>query len=246
MTITRVVDRTLLVEQELLVAPTSFDTLPLPQLLLACHEHLGRFRRGADNDPRFCLELFRRAIDAQDPEAWRGLVDLYRPLLLARLQQRGITPDLAEEAVQEAFVTLWLKSTVGAVSTCDHSLAQVLHYLWSGVRFALIKLHRRHHDVPLAAESDLHQLYISMGSEDTVERTIDAWMLLARVRKLVTAHEWRILWLRFGQEFPPREIATRLHIPVEEIHTSLAAAKRRLRNDPQLRRFMEMEVSSRN
>src|SRR5215212_28748 len=103
---------------EALVAPVPLDMLPLPPLLLACREQMARFRRSAENDARFGLELFRRALDARDPDAWRGLVDLYQPVLLARLRQRGVASDLAEEAVQEALVTLWIRSDCGTFSTC--------------------------------------------------------------------------------------------------------------------------------
>jgi len=224
---------------EMLLVPTSLDTLPLPQLLSACREHLGRFRRGAESDPEFCLELFRRALDARDPDAWHGLVDLYQPLLFARLRQRGIAPDLAEEAVQEAFVALWLKSEGGAVSTCGQTLAQVLNYLWGSVRFALIKLRRQQQDVPLAPDCPLGSEFTSTGDETTIERALDAQALLTRIRTLVTAPEWQVLWLRFGQELPPREIAMQVGIAVEEVYITLASAKRRIRNDPQLRTFME-------
>ena len=240
MTMVQVLDIAIGEPNSILTAPIRLDTLPLPHLLTACRDQLGRFRRGAESDARFGLELFRRAIDAQDPDAWHALIELYRPLLLARLLQQGIAPDLAEDAVQEAFVALWSKSDSGAVSTCEHTLAQVLNYLWGSVRFALIKLRRQQHDIPLAAEREPPPLLIATGSE-TVEQTFDARRALARIRTLVTAHEWWILWLRFGQELPPREIATRLGIPVADIHTTLASAKRRLRNDPQLRRFVEVD-----
>jgi hypothetical protein len=103
--------------------------------------------RGAENDPRFCLELFRRALDGRDSEAWRGLVELYQPMLLARLQQRGVAPDLAEEALQEALVALWQRSECGRFSTGQYTLAQVLNYLWGSVRFALIKLRRQQREI---------------------------------------------------------------------------------------------------
>jgi RNA polymerase sigma factor (sigma-70 family) len=229
------------------------ETLPLPQLLLACREHQARFRHGAENDPRFCLELFRRTIEVGDPEAWRGLVDLYQPLLRARLQQQGLAPDMAEEVVQEAFVTFWLQSKTKAFvafwlkskadAMCAHMLAQVLNYLWGSMRFALIKLRRQQRDVSLPAESDSHPLLTSNGSEMVIEHALDARALLGCVRKLVTAHEWRVLWLRFGHELPPREIATLLGVPVAEIHTALASAKRRLRSDPQLRTIVAADGS---
>jgi RNA polymerase sigma factor (sigma-70 family) len=224
------------------------ETLPLPQLLLACREHQARFRHGAENDPRFCLELFRRIIEVEDPEAWRGLVDLYQPLLRARLQQQRIMPDMAEEVVQEAFVTFWLKSKTEVFvtfwlksktdPTCTHLLAQILNYLWGSMRFALIKVRRQQRDVALATDDDSDPLLTSICSEMIIESALDARALLGRVRKLVTAHEWRILWLRFGHELPPREIAMLLDVPVAEIHTTLATAKRRLRSDPQLRMFV--------
>jgi RNA polymerase sigma factor (sigma-70 family) len=217
---------------------TELETLPLPQLLEECQEHLGRFRLGQPNDPRFCLELFRRAIDEQDPLAWQCLFKLYRQLLVDRLQRQGIEHELAEDAVQEAFFTLWNKSASGSVSARDHSLAQVLHYLWGSVRFALIKLRRQQRDIPLVTENYSYAPLTTNDSE-AVNVVVDARGVLARVRALVTPFEWQILWLRFGQERPPREIAKALCIPVAEIHATLASAKRRLRNDPQLQKFMD-------
>jgi RNA polymerase sigma factor (sigma-70 family) len=239
-TIAHVLELVSLDYPEMLLVPISVDAIPLPQLLSACREHLARFRHGAESDPQFCLELFRRALDAHDPDAWHGLVELYQPLLSARLRQRGVAPEMAEEAVQEAFVALWLKSNSGAVSTSGQTLAQVLNYLWGSIRFALIKLRRQQHDVPLAPDCPLELEFTSTGDETTVVRALDAQALLARIRKLVTAHEWQALWLRFGRELPPREIAVQLAIPVEEVYFTLASAKRRLRSDPQLRTFMEL------
>jgi RNA polymerase sigma factor (sigma-70 family) len=237
--------------RETSIEQASLDTLPLPQLLLACREHQARFRHGVENDPQFCLELFRRTIEVGDPEAWRGLVDLYQPLLRARLQQQGLAPDMAEEVVQEAFVTFWLQSRSEAFVafwlkskaevTSAHMLAQVLNYLWGSMRFALIKLRRQQRDISLPEESDSHPLLKSSDNELVIESALDAQALLGRVRKLVTAHEWRILWLRFGHELPPREIAMLLDAPVAEIHTTLASAKRRLRSDPQLRMFIAVD-----
>jgi DNA-directed RNA polymerase specialized sigma24 family protein len=114
----------------------------------------------------------------------------------------------------------------------------VLHYLWSSVRFALIKLHRQQHDISLAPE------LTTTGNETVVERLLDAQALLAHVRKLVTLQDWEVLWLRFGQEHSPREIAVRLGIPVEHVYLTLASAKRRLRSDPQLRTLIDGDNQS--
>src|SRR5215212_2300855 len=194
------------------------DAIPLTQLLLSCDEQIDRFRRRAESDPRFCLELFRRAIDTLGHEAWRGLIELYRPLLIARLKRDGIDPEIAEEAVQEACFMLWLKSDAGMFSTRERTLAEVLSYLWGSVRFARIKLQRQQRDLPLLVDNEAQVPLPPIESSATIERMIDARALLIRVRVRVTQHEWQIFWLRFARELPPREIATRLGVSVEEIH----------------------------
>src|SRR5262245_32017556 len=101
MTMVQVLEVVSPVPSETLLTAISLDATPLPQLMHDGGKRLELFCRGESNDPRFCLELFRRALDAHDQEAWHGLVDLFQPLLLARLRRLEIVPELAEEAVQE-------------------------------------------------------------------------------------------------------------------------------------------------
>lgn len=233
MTLTYAATRTVHIGRDELAGAGEARELGLAQLLAACQEQLTRFRRRLPSEPQFLLELFRRATEQGDEEAWHGLVGLYRPLLIAQLLQDEVGPAQAEDAVQEAFVMLWLKSRSGAFSTRGRTLAQVLDYLSGSVRFAVIKQRRQQRYLAPFGASELRPC--PADGPGAVERSIDMRALLTQLRPLVSAEEWRILWLRFGEAIPPRRLAELIGMPVAKIHLILATAKRRLRNNPQLR-----------
>lgn len=47
--------------------------LPIDEIIARCQEETERYSRRDSHDPRYCYELFRRALAEQDQEAWQAL-----------------------------------------------------------------------------------------------------------------------------------------------------------------------------
>jgi RNA polymerase sigma factor (sigma-70 family) len=214
-----------------------FRQLPLSEIIAGCRQHTERFQRGEASDSRFCLELWRRALDLRDTEAWCGVIDQYSPSVRRRVQYRTILDEATvAEVVQQTFVTVWLKSHTGAFSIQGRSLAEVLQYLLNSARYALIAVRRQHHDsVPLEDVTDPGVL--SADSMADLDVRIDNATLLAHIRREVTANEWKVLQLRYAENLPPREIAALVGISVDQVYGMLADVKRRLRGKSTIRQW---------
>jgi DNA-directed RNA polymerase specialized sigma24 family protein len=211
----------------------------LADLIAVCRCHTERFQRGAPSDARFCLELWRRALDAHDPEAWQGLDTLYRPLLAAKLRQRqaGLDDDTIQEVLQRTFIHLWHKSLMGAFSTTACTLPQVLTYVWNAVLQAVLALHRQRQHLPLP-ESGAELVLPGLGQSGILETQLELQEWLSQLRAAVTDLEWRVLVLRHAYGLAIPAIAAQLGLTETEVYRVLARVLRRLRHSPALRAAM--------
>jgi RNA polymerase sigma factor (sigma-70 family) len=214
------------------------EKLPLPEVIAGCRKQTECFRRNGVGESHFCLELWRRAIDLHESEAWQALVEQYSGLVRYRLRQTGLDEETVEEAVQQTFVNLWLKSREGMVSAIGRTLPEVLQYLLNTMRFAVIAVRRQQRDLPLREGTAAYQLASQDGTADT-DTLLDARVLLARIHAELYPHEWRVLQLRYLAELPPREIATVLSMPVDQVYLVLASVKRRLRARADIQKWHE-------
>jgi RNA polymerase sigma factor (sigma-70 family) len=203
------------------------EQLPLPAVIAGCQQQTECFRRSGVSDPRFCRELWRRAIDLQEPDAWQALVEQYSALVRDRLQQAGLDDETVEEALQQTFVNLWLKSREGVFSTEGRTLAEVLQYLLNSMRYSVIAVRRQQRDLSLQASAGTDALAEDHTPE--VDARLDAQKLLTHIRAELKVHEWCVLQLRYREEMPPREIATVLGLTVDQVYLILADVKRSLR-----------------
>jgi RNA polymerase sigma factor (sigma-70 family) len=224
-------------------SPTQADhaELPLASLLCRCREELGRFLRGEASDDQFMFELWGRAVERRDLSAWEGLFELLRPQLLAWFRRKGASSEVAEDALQETFLVLWTKSNSGAFTTRNQTLRQVLAYLYGGAQDALTKVRRQLRDGAAPGDQAALLTVSRLADASAVEQQLDAAALRARIRALLPEREWHILWKRWGEAIPPRELGPLLGLSVGEIHTTLASTKRRLRNDRRLLSFVRGE-----
>ncbi len=69
-------------------------TYTISQLKRLCLEAERLFRRDQLSDRTSCLEIFRQAIITQEPEAWRALMDIYRPQVEAWIRRHSLFPNL--------------------------------------------------------------------------------------------------------------------------------------------------------
>lgn len=84
--------------------------LTLPGLALRCGQESERFFRRQDYDPRYCFELFRRAILHRNSQAWEIIYTQYRPLVAGWVERHPTFPTSHEENeyfVNRAFEKMW-------------------------------------------------------------------------------------------------------------------------------------------
>jgi hypothetical protein len=94
-----------------------------------CREETARYRRGEAHDDRWCLEVFRRAVEAQDQFCWRELHEIYRDLVQAWCRPVGsgllVEP---EDLVSLTWQKFWRSYNAGKLGLAG-STAAVLAYL---------------------------------------------------------------------------------------------------------------------
>ncbi len=114
-------------------------TLSLKALQQHCAQQSARFFRQQPHDPRYCLEIFRRAIVMGDADAWEAVYCQYRPLLESWFRRHPLASAFAEEREQviaHAFERFWQALTPQKFAAFS-GLAAVLRYLQLCVHAAL-------------------------------------------------------------------------------------------------------------
>lgn len=123
-------------------APTS---LPLEQVAQHCAHETDRFFQHRDNDPRFCFELFRRAIADQCQRAWEFAYAQYQPLVASWVEQHNAFSSCREETqylINRAFEKMWAALTPAKFDRFPN-LKSVLAYLQMCVHSVILDIVRR-------------------------------------------------------------------------------------------------------
>lgn len=106
-------------------------SLPLAALAQHCTEESDHFFHRRSHDPRYCYELFRRAIREEDERAWTYLCKNYRPLVTGWVRRHQAFPGSGEEAayfVNGAFAKMWSAMSPEKFSSFSN-LKSLLRYL---------------------------------------------------------------------------------------------------------------------
>lgn len=115
----------------------SLQLLTLAGIAHRCAQETNRFFRRQSYDPRYCFELFRRAILHRNERAWELVYEQYRPLVIGWIERHPASPSSGEETqyfVNRAFEKMWsavspdkfdrfpdLKSLLSYLQMCVHS-----------------------------------------------------------------------------------------------------------------------------
>ncbi len=200
-------------------------------------------------DPRYCLELFRRAIVGLDGAAWTAIYAQYHALV--RHWLGGIHN--ADDLVQETFLRLHRavpaeRFTAGEFPT----LGSVLAFMHTTAVNLLINERRRIERERRALGPRLEPRRDAPDAEDSKPAGsftpdylagVARQELADRVRSLVPDEtEWLVLRLSYEYELPPREIARRhpQHFrDAAEVSKIRERLKKRLQSDSRLRRYLE-------
>lgn len=126
--------------------PHSMDlqSLTLAGIAHRCTSETDLFFRRQPHDPRYCFELFRRAILHRDQLAWEYLYSQYESLVAGWVRRHPAFPSTGEEApdlVNRAFEKMWLAITPDRFSRFEN-LKSLLRYLQMCVHSVILDIVR--------------------------------------------------------------------------------------------------------
>jgi hypothetical protein len=180
------------------------DRLPLAELERLCASETRKRRRQEEDDPRFCLEIFRRALAAPpDQEARAAFVRLYTSFIEAKLPRSPVIMAVTsrEDLVQDAWLFFWRAAKNGHLKF--ESLPRALAYLAFACKSAVFNALRS----ARKPEQPFDELFDAVdGAADPFSGAVKQ-AFLARLSVLVdNPLHARIFWLRYHDQLPPRQI----------------------------------------
>ena len=124
---------------------TDLRLLTLAGISHRCARETELFFRRQSYDPRFCFELFRRAIEGRNQQAWEAIYTQYRPQVAVWVNRHSAFPDSGEEVqyfVNRAFEKMWIALTPDKLSHFPN-LKSLLRYLQMCVHSVIVDQVRR-------------------------------------------------------------------------------------------------------
>ena len=230
---------------------SELNELNLYLLSRRCAEESDLFFRRETYDPRYCFEMFKRAINHRDKTAWELIYEQYKPQVTGWVHRHSAFQSSGEEVgyfVNRAFEKLWsaipaerfekfpdLKSLLRYLQLCVHSV--ILDHTRTMER---IKIEQR---VSLeAAERPLNLPTQQSPSISQIESD-ELWkFLLARLK---SEKEQRLIYGSFVLALKPRELLDeypQTFDDIKEIYRIKENVLARLRRDADLSKFLQMNA----
>jgi hypothetical protein len=188
------------------------QTMHLNYLRHLCAEESEHFFHHQEHDPRFCYEIFRRAILKRDEKAWDCVYNQYHSLVAGWVERHPLFQALDEDRdyfVNCAFEKLWAALTPEKFSSFP-VLKSILRYLQMCVHSVLTDAMRIHQqecifDVDLEGvdQEDTHQV---TPEEKTLRRDTAENMLAKLYGKCVNKQERLIVYGSFVLGLKPAEL----------------------------------------
>jgi DNA-directed RNA polymerase specialized sigma24 family protein len=158
-----------------------------------------------------CYDLFRRAIEQRDADAWADIGRRYRGLLAAWAAQssaRSMSAEQPEDIADQAFARAWAALSSAHFSAFPH-IASLLAYLRTCVRATVID-HAREQASQLRAVQSIESAVVSTAPEQAVLEELDRteiWRLIMRMTS--NLQEQIIVRESMVYALPPRAIQAR-------------------------------------
>lgn len=172
-------------------------------------------------------DMIRAIAMQQDRAAFIGLFDYYAPRIKAQTIRFGLSPEVAEDIVQEAMLAVWRRA-----GQFDASRGSASAWVFTIATNARIDRMRR--DKRLSSAVSIDDEALSLSVEPDEGAGIDA-VRLARHIATLPAEQRRMLHLSFFADISHGEIAQRLGVPLgtvkSRIRLALAKLRQALRDD---------------
>ena len=158
-----------------------------------------------------CYELFRRAIEQHDAEAWADIAQHYRGLLAAWAAQssaHAMCAELPGDIADQALARAWAALSSARFSAFPH-IATLMAYLRACVRATLIDQVREQAS-QLRAVQSLESTIVSSTPEQAVLQELDRTEIWRLIMQITSNLEERIIVREsLVYALPPREIQAR-------------------------------------
>lgn len=223
----------------------AFHSLSLAGLAQHCAEESDHFFHRRDHDPRYCFELFRRAIVEQDERAWTYLCNNYRPLVSGWVRRNRAFASSGEEIdyfVNGAFAKMWSAMSAEKFESFS-DLKSLLRYLQLCVGSVIMdyarsnEYHEMLEDLPPGAEEDRGEV-VEDEALDRTEREA-FWQTIAKRlnddKERLVLHYSYVVGFKPGQIYDERED---LFDDVHEIYRIKENVLARLRRDTALHELL--------
>lgn len=208
-----------------------------------CTQETELFFRRQRYDPRYCYELFRRAIVTRDSLAWDLVYTQYRPLVTGWVQRHSAFPASGEEVqffVNRAFEKMWNALTPEKFGNFA-DLSSVLKYFQMCAYSAILDHVRKAELATVDLEDEgavTGQMVKAMADEhdalDHMHRR-ELWQEISA--RLKNEKEWKVLYGSFVLGLKPRELYrhfAKTFRDVQEVYRVKENLLARLRRDPEI------------
>ncbi|MDY0008167.1 MAG: sigma-70 family RNA polymerase sigma factor [Bdellovibrionales bacterium] len=166
----------------------------------------------------------------QDRDAFRTLFEYYAPRLKSYLLKHGASEALAEEAVQNTFVTIWEKA-----AQFDPHKAAASTWIFTIARNRRIDALRREKYVEINSDSPALEQAASPAPDDAYVDSITAEKLHAAIDAL-PEDQASLLRMAFFEDKTHQAISDETHIPLGTVKSRLRIALEKLRGGMALRK----------
>lgn len=225
----------------------SLTALTLAGIAHRCSQETERFFRRLEHDPRYCFELFRRAVTERSQAAYELLYRQYQALVFSWIERHPSMAGLDEETqyfVNRTFEKMWraltpakferfpdLKSLLSYLKLCAHSV--VVDYARAGQ--------------PKVVDEELAELQLANTAADTdLEADTVAQMEQQEFWRLISERlnddkERIVLYGAFVLALKPRDLLSRYpgtFVDVTEIYRTKQNLLERLRRDKELHQLL--------
>lgn len=201
--------------------------ISLSEIIARCAREAAQER---SQEAGHCFELFRRAVDLQDQDAWIALERQYRQLMLGWVHaypRAELSSEEADATVQEALERFWRTLSRRGIGEHFAHVGALLKYLRQCVVASILDQQRRmqrHQRLVERLATAPSALLVQSSPEESSLPEIDQAEQIRRVRLWIRQHirdpqEQRILALSYEDELTPAQIAERFPDEFVDAHT---------------------------
>jgi hypothetical protein len=187
------------------------DRMSLTMLEERCRREMQKIRGKEPSTDRYCLEIFYRAINNQDGQAWDLLVRGFRGMMMAWLHRhpgrdRALLHDSADNYVDSAFTRFW-QATTRKQALDFQSLGTVLTYLKACLDGAVKDTIRAHSRPELRLPVSGADFSFDEPASEDVDEGRELWEAIMSI--LPSEREKRVAYLIIHCGLKPREVIKR-------------------------------------